>query len=163
MDTNWGPHVTVAAIVERQGRFLLVEERVDGALVLNQPAGHLEENESLLQAVRRETLEETGWQFEPSALVGVYLWKHPQKEATYLRFAFTGDVTDWEERDLPDIEIERVRWMNSQQIRGQHLRLRSPQVLKCIDDYLSGQRFPLRCLHDLSDHFPRERAYKSSP
>jgi len=146
----WCPHVTVAAIIERQGKFLLVEERVDNKLVLNQPAGHLEENESLLQAVTRETLEETGWEFEPNALIGVYLWRHPEKGVTYLRFGFTGELRACNGK--PDSEIERVAWLTEKQIRGELHRLRSPQVLIGIDDYRKGKRYPVSCLHDLSDH-----------
>lgn len=148
---TWFPHVTVAAIVERQRKFLLVEERVDGKLVLNQPAGHLESNESIVQAVRRETLEETGWHFDPSALVGIYLWKHSSKPVTYLRFAFTGEVRDFERDRTLDAEIEQVVWMTSKRIKNECHRLRSPQVLAGIDDYVAGKRYPLACLRDLLD------------
>ena len=148
MSAPWLPHVTVGAIVEREGQFLLVEELVDGKLVLNQPAGHLEPDETLLEAVQRETLEETAWHFEPQALVGVYRWTHPTNGVTYLRFAFNGEVT----RKIGDqprgANIRQVTWMSEAEIRLNKDRLRSPQVLAGIEDYLAGQQFPLDCLRD---------------
>ena len=148
MSASWLPHVTVGAIVERDGRFLLVEEMVDGKLVLNQPAGHLERDETLLEAVQRETLEETAWHFEPQVLVGVYRWTHPTNGITYLRFAFTGKVTKKNGEQPREANIRQVTWMSEAQIRKNKDRLRSPQVLAGIEDYLAGQRFPLDCLRD---------------
>lgn len=148
MSLQWLPHVTVGAIVEREGRFLLVEEMVDGRLVLNQPAGHLEENETLLEAVQRETLEETAWHFEPKELVGVYRWTHPTNGITYLRFAFNGDITKKNGQQPKEENIHQVTWMSEEQIRNNKDRLRSPQVLAAIEDYLAGKRFPLDCLRD---------------
>lgn len=148
MSVPWLPHVTVGAIVEREGRFLLVEEMVDGKLVLNQPAGHLEQGETLLEAVQRETLEETAWHFEPQVLVGVYCWTHPTKGITYLRFAFNGAVTKKNGAQPKEANIRQVTWMSEAQIRENKERLRSPQVLAGIEDYLAGQRFPLDCLRD---------------
>lgn len=146
----WKPNVTVAAIVERAGRFLLVEERADGALVLNQPAGHLDEGESLLQAVVRETLEETAWHVEPQALLGVYRWPHPEKGITYLRFAFVGRALHEERNGTLDEGIVRALWMTPEAIQRERQRHRSPQVQRCVDDYLAGQRYPLALLKDLS-------------
>jgi 8-oxo-dGTP pyrophosphatase MutT (NUDIX family) len=145
---TWKPHVTVAAIVERDGRFLMVEERVNGRIVLNQPAGHLDENEGLIDAVIRETREETAWEFSPDAISGVYLWKSPRKGTTYLRWAFVGDV-DNHDAGLPlDHGILRAVWMSREELTATPDRLRSTMVLRCIDDYLAGQRFPLSLLTD---------------
>ena len=144
----WKPNVVVAAIIERDGKFLLVEEKADGQLVLNQPAGHLDEGESLLDAVARETLEETAWHFTPEALLGVYRWQHPVKGVTYLRFAFTGHVTHHEENRVLDREIVRTLWLSPEEIRAERARHRSPQVERCLNDYLAGQRYPIDLLKD---------------
>lgn len=146
----WKPNVTVAAVVERDGKFLLVEEKADGALVLNQPAGHLDEGESLLQAVVRETLEETAWHVVPEALLGVYRWPHPDKGITYLRFAFIGRATRQEPNGALDDGIVRAVWLAPEAIRRERHRHRSPQVQRCIDDYLAGQRYPLALIKDLA-------------
>jgi len=147
----WKPNVVVAAIVEREGKFLLVEEEADDKLVLNQPAGHLDEGESLLDAVVRETLEETAWQLSPEALLGIYRWPHPMKEITYIRFAFIGRVTRHEPERVLDEGIVRALWLTPQEIRAERARHRSPQVERCLDDYLAGQRYPLELLKDLED------------
>jgi 8-oxo-dGTP pyrophosphatase MutT (NUDIX family) len=141
----------VAALIEREGKFLLVEEKADGRLVLNQPAGHLDEGESLLQAVVRETLEETAWHFVPEALIGVYRWPHPAKGITYLRFAFTGRVTQHEESRALDHDIVRTLWLSPEEIRAEHARHRSPQVERCLNDYLAGRRYPLELLAEYKD------------
>lgn len=146
----WKPNVTVAAVVEHQGRFLLVEEEADGALVLNQPAGHLDKGESLQQAVVRETLEETGWHVAPEALLGVYRWCHPKKDITYLRFTFVGRALRQEPNCTLDHGIVRALWLSPEELRRQSQRHRSPQVQRCVDDYLAGQRFPLEFLKDLA-------------
>lgn len=145
----WKPNVTVAAVIERRGAFLLVEEQVDGELVLNQPAGHLDEGESLLDAVARETLEETAWHFAPEALLGVYRWPHPHKGITYLRFAFLGRALRAEPNAVLDDGIVRALWLTPDEVRRERHRHRSPQVQRCIDDYLAGRRFPLELLKDL--------------
>ena len=137
---RWNPEVTVAAIVQQDGRFLMVEERVDGRLVLNQPAGHLEDRESLIDAVVRETREETAWRFRPEALVGTYLWRNPANERSYLRFAFCGSVEGHEPKQPLDIGILRAVWMTHEQLLAQPARLRSPMVLRCIEDFLRGSR-----------------------
>lgn len=145
----WKPNVTVAAIVERDGHFLLVEESSGGRLVLNQPAGHLEEGESLLDAVRRETQEETAWTFHPDALLGIYRWRRSD-DVTYLRFAFVGRV-DRHDPDQPlDRGIARALWLTAEELRAQHERHRSPQVQRCIDDFLAGRRYPLDLLRDFA-------------
>jgi 8-oxo-dGTP pyrophosphatase MutT (NUDIX family) len=146
----WKPHVTVAAVVESGGRFLLVQERINDQTVYNQPAGHLEDNESLSAAVIRETLEETGWHFEPESIIGLYRWQHPGKEQTYLRVAFAGRGLRHDEERLLDPEIEEVLWMSVAEMRRQTGRLRSPMVLQTVEDYLAGIRFPLSLLSDIA-------------
>ncbi|MFI4928364.1 MAG: NUDIX hydrolase [Burkholderiales bacterium] len=137
------PDVTVAALAERQGRFLLVEERIARRLVFNQPAGHVERGETLLQAVARETREETAWRFTSEAFLGAYLWRHPGSGRASLRFAFIGSVTDHDASQPLDHGILRTHWLTREQLLGHEPRLRSPLVLRCIDDYLAGRRQPL--------------------
>ena len=146
---RWKPGVTVAVIAEQRGRFLMVEEHADGRIRFNQPAGHLEDGESLLAAVRREVLEETAWQFEPQALVGIYRWRHPQNGKTFLRFTFAGTLLVHESGRSLDPDIEQVVWLSSAEIRARTGSLRSPLVLRSIDDYLAGRSWPLDILADL--------------
>ena len=138
----WKPSVTVAAIVERDGRFLLVEENTSQGLRINQPAGHLEFGESLEQAVIRETLEETAHDFRPTALLGLYLLNTGQQasQATYLRVAFAGELGDEHPHRVLDTGIIRTLWLTREQVCERADTLRSPLVLRCIDDYLAGQR-----------------------
>jgi 8-oxo-dGTP pyrophosphatase MutT (NUDIX family) len=138
----WKPSVTVAAVIERGGRFLLIQERISGALVLNQPAGHLDPGESLAAACRREAMEETAHHFEPTALVGIYRWRDPRKDFTFLRFAFRGKVGAAENRPL-DKEIVGVQWLTPEEIRARRAEHRSPLVQQCVDDFLAGNSFPL--------------------
>jgi 8-oxo-dGTP pyrophosphatase MutT (NUDIX family) len=140
---RWNPDVTVAAIVQREGRFLLVEERIAGKLVLNQPAGHLEEGENLQAAAIREAREETAWRFAPQALVGTYLWRNPANGRGFLRFAFCGEVDDYRPRQALDRGIVRTLWLSRDELLLQPARLRSPLVMRCIDDFLAGKRQPL--------------------
>lgn len=142
-------HVTAAAIVRVDERYLLVEEEVDGRRVINQPAGHWEPDESLPEAVVRETLEETGWQFRPHGLVGIYQWQHPNGRDTFLRFAFYGDVLQVDADRALDPEIKQVLWWTKTQLRSASVPLRSPQVLRCIEDFESGARFSLNCLNHI--------------
>lgn len=152
----WKPHVTVAAIVERDRRFLLVEEKISGALVINQPAGHLEQGESLVDAVKRETSEETGWIFEPTALVGIHLWQHPGNSTTFLRVSFAGHCTDFDPTRELDLGIIRTLWLSRDELLDRTHMLRSPLVLRCIDDYLSGARYPLSALKTMLGDSARE-------
>jgi 8-oxo-dGTP pyrophosphatase MutT (NUDIX family) len=145
----WTPHVTVAAVIEQRGRFLLVRERASGRTVLNQPAGHLEDGESLIAAVIRETLEETAWHFQPEAIVGVYRWRHPYKGITYLRVTFTGRGLSHDIGRSLDTGIETALWMSLEELRAQPQMLRSPLVIKSIEDYLAGTRYPLSVLADI--------------
>lgn len=151
VDAIWKPHVTVAAIGERDGRFLLVEERVEGRLVLNQPAGHLDDGESLQAAVVREAREETAWLFEAQSLIGFYLWKAPLDGISFLRAAFAGTWCQEIAGGTLDPVIEHTVWLTRDEIAAQAGRLRSPLVLRCVDDYLAGQRYPL----SLVQHIPR--------
>ena len=145
----WKPDVTVAAVVERDGRFLFVEERVSGRVVINQPAGHVESGETLIEAVSRETLEETGWSFVPSAVVGVYMWQPENLSRSFLRVAFSGTL-EAHDPDRPlDRGILRIRWLDRDQLLGMQSLLRSPLVPRCVDDYLSGARYPLALLSHL--------------
>jgi len=140
---RWNPEVTVAAIVERDGRFLMVEEKIAGRLVLNQPAGHLEDRETLIEAVVRETREETAWRLTPEAVVGTYLWRNPENDRSFLRFTFCGRVDDHQAAQPLDTGIVRAVWLSHEQLLAQPGRLRSPLVLRCLEDYLRGQRQPL--------------------
>jgi len=152
---GWNPEVTVAAIVELDRRFLIVEERVSGRLVLNQPAGHLEDRETLVEAVIRETREETAWRFHPEALVGTYLWRNPADGRSFLRFAFCGTVDDHRSQQPLDAGIVRALWVSHPQLLAQTSRLRSPMVLRCLQDYLLGKRQPLdsvACISEDSAH-----------
>ena len=140
--TIWKPSVTVAAVIERDGRFLLVEESIDGRRVLNQPAGHLDPGESLADACRREVMEETAHHFQPTGLVGIYRWTYPAKETTFLRFCFRGNVGAAEDRPL-DKEIVRLHWLTREQIGKKSAQHRSPLVQRCVDDFLAGKTYPL--------------------
>ncbi len=144
---TWRPNVTVAAVIERDGHHLLVEEHDAGRRVLNQPAGHLEEGESLVEAVRREVLEETAHRFTPEALVGIYQLR-AANGTTYLRFCFCGPVHGREERAL-DPDIVNLHWLDTAGVRAREGMLRSPLVLAAMADYAAGTRIPLDVLHHL--------------
>ncbi len=140
---NWLPHVTVAAIAEHNGKFLMVEETSNGQRVFNQPAGHLDEGETLLQAVSRETLEETAWHFTAEYLVGVYFWTGQHNGVTYVRFCYAGAVSTHEPGRELDHGIHATHWLSRNELQADPERLRSPMVMRCIDDYLTGKRLPL--------------------
>jgi len=143
----WKPNVTVAAVVERDGRFLVIEEDTQHGRRFNQPAGHLEPGESLLNAVAREALEESAYTFEPTALLGVYQYHHPGDDVTYIRFAFTGEITAHDAGRALDQGIVRAAWLTPEEIRRESARHRSPLVMRCVDDYLAGRRYPLGVLY----------------
>ena len=145
---RWSAHITVAAVLERDSRFLLVQENIAGKRVINQPAGHLEDNETLLQASRREVLEETGWHYQPHSLVGIYHWKSPDDE-TFLRFCFTGNLLEHEPQRELDPAIQQVLWLEQQEMQKRAAQMRSPLVQKCIDDYLRGVRIDLSVLNHI--------------
>jgi 8-oxo-dGTP pyrophosphatase MutT (NUDIX family) len=147
--SQWKPNTTVAAIVEQNGKFLLVEEETDRGNRFNQPAGHLEDGETLLQAVIRETMEESAYEFIPEALLGIYHWKHSHNDTTYLRFAFIGKVgVHYPTQDL-DQGIVQAVWMSIAEMRDKAGLMRSDQVLTCIEDYLAGKRYPLQVITHL--------------
>ncbi len=149
-DDRWRPSVTVAAVVESGGRFLLVEEDTPDGVRLNNPAGHLDPGESLVDAVVRETLEETAHPFTPTALVGVYLARFERPalglDVTYLRFAFAGTVGERLAGRALDTGIHRTVWLTPEEMRAERVRMRSPLVLQCLDDFLAGRRHPLELL-----------------
>jgi 8-oxo-dGTP pyrophosphatase MutT (NUDIX family) len=137
------PDITVAAVTETDGRFLVVEERINRRLVFNQPAGHVEQRETLLDAVIREVREETAWGFEPQQLLGVYLWRNPSSGRSTMRFAFTGRVMDHDAQQPLDRGIVRTHWLSRADLMQREPQLRSPLVLRCVEDYLGGTRMPL--------------------
>jgi ADP-ribose pyrophosphatase YjhB (NUDIX family) len=135
--------------VERDGEFLVVEERAGNRMVFNQPAGHVERGEQIVEAVIRETLEETAWTFHPQALVGIYFWEQPERNRSFLRFAFSGSVSDHDPTRALDRGIARAVWMSREQLVLRGARLRSPMVLRCIDDFVAGRRYPLDIIQGL--------------
>lgn len=145
----WQPHVTVAVVVEQAGKFLLVEEEsvVFDHAVYNQPAGHVEQGETLIAAAQREALEETGWDVEPTALLGIYTYTPPSdKDTTYYRFCFIATALQWHEQAL-DEGIIRAVWLTPEELIASG-RARSPLVLQCIQDYLRGQSLPLSSIYE---------------
>ena len=147
----WKPHVTVAAVIEQQNRFLLVEETTANGLAFNQPAGHLEPGESLLAAIKREVAEETAWQFEPQALVAVQLWRKTPDFPSFLRFCFTGDVHSHNPSQVLDSGIIAAHWLSEAEIDQRSEKLRSPLVWRCIQEYRQGRRYPLSILQTFLD------------
>ncbi len=147
MDERWRPSVTVAAIIERDGRFLLVEEETSHGLKLNNPAGHLDPGESPAEGCAREALEETAWHFRPTHLVGVYISRFIKQgdgeDVTYLRFAYCGELGAHEPGRALDTGIVRSLWLTPEEVRASASRHRSPLLLKCMEDYLRGTRYPL--------------------
>jgi 8-oxo-dGTP pyrophosphatase MutT (NUDIX family) len=142
-------HVTVAAIIEKDSQFLMVEEIDNAKPVYNQPAGHVEPDESLLAAVIRETLEETSWHFQPESLIGVYRWQLPGSNEIYLRHCFSGKAIRQDTDRQLDSGILRTVWLSLAELQQQVQRLRSPLVLACLEDYVAGQRYPLSLYRDL--------------
>ena len=168
MDKRWRPSVTVAAIIEKDGRFLLIEEETSHGLRLNNPAGHLDPGESPQDGCAREALEETAWHFKPTALLGVYVSRFIKassgEDITYLRFAFTGELGAQDPGRKLDHGIVRTLWMTADEIRAHADRLRSPLVLRCIDDYLAGVRYPMSAVFsDPSIYAPKPVAQPVNP
>ncbi len=151
---QWKPRVTVAAVAERNGRFLMVEEIVAGRTVFNQPAGHLEDGESLVAAVVRECLEETAWQFEPEALVGIYRWRSPRRRDTFLRATFCGRCSAPARTRELDTGIVAAHWLSLEEIQARRSQLRSPLVLQSLRDHAQGKRYPLELLIDIDGSTP---------
>jgi 8-oxo-dGTP pyrophosphatase MutT (NUDIX family) len=150
MEKRWRPSVTVAAVIERDGRFLLVEEETSHGLRLNNPAGHLDPGESPAEGCAREAMEETTWHFKPTAMVGIYIARFIKKadgeDVTYFRIAFAGELGERDEQRTLDTGIVRTLWMTPDEIRANSDRLRSPMVLRCMEDYLAGVRYPLESI-----------------
>jgi 8-oxo-dGTP pyrophosphatase MutT (NUDIX family) len=144
----WKPNVTVAAVIEQEGKYLLVEEETETGtgVLLNQPAGHLDPGESIIQAAIRETLEETAYTFDPEYLLGIYQWYSSSNDTTYLRFAFCGPVTNHDSERALDKDIHRAAWFSLGDIGKAIHRHRSPLVMMCIQDYMAGKRYPLALL-----------------
>lgn len=147
----WKPRVTVAAIIEREQRFLLVEENTLYGVQFNQPAGHLEEHEDLIAAVQREVLEETAWHFTPEYLTGVHLWRRNSESPTFIRFCFTGQCYDHQPNQALDDGIIGVHWLTRDEVATKNLR--SSLVLSSIDEYLNGERYPLSLLKSFFEDF----------
>jgi len=143
MTELWYPHLTVATIIEDNGNFLMIKEISKGKTVLNQPAGHVEKDESLPEAARRETLEETGWHVTIDALVGFYLYTSPLNQTTYFRALFAASAINHDVERALDDGILEASWLSLEQIKEQSEMLRSPMVLQCIEDYQNGKRLPL--------------------
>ena len=145
----WQPDVTVATVVVSDGRLLMVEENAGGRLVLNQPAGHLEPDESLIEAALRETLEETGWDVRLSAFVGAYQWKAPDTGRHYLRFAFAAEPVKHHAERVLDEGIHRIIWLTPGELQAEAARHRSPLVWRAVADFLAGRRQPLELVQHL--------------
>ena len=144
MNADWKPpSVTVAAVIEQAGRFLVVEENYDGACVLNQPAGHLDPGESLVTACAREVLEETAHRFTPESLVGIYRWYYAPRDTTFIRFTFAGRLDGVEQGRALDKEIVAAHWYTRDELTEKAAMHRTPLVMACVDDYLAGKRYPL--------------------
>lgn len=144
----WKPNVTVAAVVEHDGKYLLVEEEPEAGagLFLNQPAGHLDPGESIVQGAIRETLEETAYTFVPEYLVGIYQWHSHRVDTTYIRFAFGGHVTHHDSKRVLDTGILQASWYSLDEVNQMIQQHRSPLVMQCIRDHLAGKRYPLELL-----------------
>ena len=146
----WKPHATVAAVIEQDNRFLIIEEDVNGEIQYNQPAGHVEDGESFIDAVVRETLEEAARDFTPDHVTGIYLWKHPGNLESFLRIAFSGQVSSHYPEQQLDEGIIGTSWMSRDEVAALGDRLRSPMVLHCIDDYIAGKQYPLDLLNHVT-------------
>ena len=146
----WQPDVTVATVVVRDGRLLCVEERANGYLVINQPAGHLEPDESLLEAAIRETREETGWNVRITHVVGAYQWKATETGRHYLRFAFAAEPLRHDAGRRLDDGIQRALWLTPAELQAESHRHRSPLVWQAVADFLAGRRNPLSLLQQLA-------------
>lgn len=151
---KWQPHITVAAVIERDQKYLLVEELIEDHQVFNQPAGHWEPGESLIEAAIRETLEETGWEFYPSALVGIYRWQHPHKNETFLRFTFCGHSSPEQITNNLDDGIINAAWHSAEEILAlPEIKIRSTMVTHSLKDYLDGKRYDLDLIRDIHQHW----------
>ena len=144
---SWHPHTTVACIVEDNGRFLMVEEKNQGQTAFNQPAGHLDENETLYEAALRETLEETAWEVKLDAFLGIYQYQSPNNDVTYIRHCFISSPV----KHCPELKLDKdiiaAHWLSAEEILASDFKARSPIVGKVLQDYLAGQRYPLSLVY----------------
>ncbi|MDP3877569.1 MAG: NUDIX hydrolase [Methylobacter sp.] len=147
----WKPHVTVAAVIERDQHFLFVEEETTSGLQFNQPAGHLEAGEDLIAAVKREVQEETGWEFEPEHIISIQLWRKKPDAPSFVRVCFSGRCHSHNPAQPLDEGIVATHWLTRDELKAEQQRLRSPLVMISIDEYLSGQRHPLSLLKSFID------------
>ena len=147
----WKPHVTVAAVIKKDNKFLLVEEETSNGLTFNQPAGHLEKGEDIITAVKREVNEETAWQFEPEQIISVQLWRKNPRFPTFLRVSFSGNVHSYNSDQPLDNGIIATHWLNRDEIAAKKSQLRSPLVLTTVDSYLAGEHYPLSLLKSFLD------------
>jgi ADP-ribose pyrophosphatase YjhB (NUDIX family) len=147
----WKPHVTVAAVIEKNNRFLLVEEETSNGLAFNQPAGHLEENEDLKTAVKREVKEETAWQFEPEYIIAIQLWRRTPESPSFLRVCFSGQCHTHEPEQPLDAGIIGTHWLSRNDMATHRIKLRSPLVLMTVEQYLNGKRHDLNLLKSCLD------------
>lgn len=150
MSKVWKPHTTVAAVIERDGRYLIVEELIRGQYLYNQPAGHLDPNESIIDAAIRETKEETAWDFKPEYISGIYCWDQTETGRCFLRFSFVGSCDNHDAEQALDDGIVRAIWLSREELAADQEKLRSPMVLTCIDDYIAGKKYPLELLTDMN-------------
>jgi ADP-ribose pyrophosphatase YjhB (NUDIX family) len=148
---TWKPHFTVASILQKDDKFLFVEEISGGQKVLNQPAGHVENSERVFDAVIRETKEETAWDFFPEYIVGIYLWQKPDQSQTYLRVCYAGKVGEHDPLQTLDEGIIRTHWLSLAELKQNIGELRSPMVLQCVEDFIEGKQYPLNLLTDLGE------------
>jgi phosphatase NudJ len=165
MSNRWRPSVTVAAVIERDGRFLMIEEETSEGLKINNPAGHLDPGETPAEGCAREALEETAWRFRPTGLLGMYISRFQRsttgEDITYLRFAFTGELGEHVAGRALDHGIVRTLWMTADELRATADRHRSPLVLRCLDDFLQGVRYPLSAVYcDPSIHGPQAQGQR---
>lgn len=148
----WKPHVTVAAIIEQNNRFLLVEEHTTNGIAFNQPAGHLEAGEDIITAVKREVCEETAWQFDPKNIIAIQLWRKKPDAPSFLRVCFSGQVHSFNDKQPLDSDIIDTHWLNRKEIVAKNSQLRSPLVLISIDAYLANEQYPLSLLTSYLDY-----------
>lgn len=148
---SWPPHITVASIIEREGKFLFVEELSNGKLVYNQPAGHLDPGETLQQAAARETYEESGWHVKPTAVVGFSKYTSPHNGTIYYRITFVAEILSYDQNATLDTGIRQAVWLSYEELKSQPEKLRSPLVLKNLEQYLAGERYPLSIIYDDND------------
>ena len=154
----WMPHITVATMVERNGRFLFVEEEVNDEVVINQPAGHWEEGETFVEAALRETMEETGWKVEITGLVGIYEYKPPELDYAFVRFAYSAKPIEHDPRHVLEPGIKRWFWMDQNELRMEIYRHRSPMVQQCVEDYWMVKRWPLSLVNHQTVRYPTDEA-----